>query len=272
MKINSWIRLGSLVGFVLLLGFPSLHASWQSPSVLSVTERNYLDTYYFRYQVQIGITDGDDFPIYEERTLPVLYRMSDFIIRGEWAPGEVGSWGFGSGDMSFAWSLSEEEGRRPYAADWNPWFDFLYYGFDLEASSPWFSVVTGGLGGFPDRFGLVAEGTIFEDLSGLIYTWEHFPGIGEGPYYGSNLVQAVALFDHLTAAGEELRGEGLLSFSVGFEDDELWTRLVVGERLGIIPEPSVLVLLSLGFLALLRRLTTPVARIRPNPPTPAPRT
>jgi hypothetical protein len=252
MKISRWILLAAWCGLILFGAFAPAHASWQSPSVLSVTERSYLDTYSFRYEVQVGVTDDEsEFPIYEERTVPVLYRISDFLIRGEWNPGEVDSWGFAADDKTFAWSLSEPEGRRPYAADLNPWYDFLYYGFDLEASSSSFSISSGGLGGFPDRFGLVDDGSAFEDFSGLIYSWDHIPAIGEGPYFGSNLVQGVAFFDHLTATGDELRGQGLLSFAVGFEEDELWTRMVVGERLSIIPEPSTVLLWALGFLGLL---------------------
>jgi hypothetical protein len=249
MKITKSIWRGGLLATSLLLGSVTGVASEPSASVLSIAERNYLDTYHFYHEIEVGISPGEfEDPIYEHFIVPVLYDISDFVIHGAWAPGEVDAWSFGWKDWTFSWNLSEPEGRRPYAADHNPWYDFTYYGFDLHVSSPSYSLVSGGLGGFPDRFGLVDEGTIFQDLSGFVYSWNYIPAIGEGPYFRSNLVQAVSFFDYLTPAGDELVGEGLLSFSAGFDDDGLWTRLVVGERLGIIPEPSTVTLLGLGAL------------------------
>jgi hypothetical protein len=256
MKLPKLIWIGGLMSTTLLLGTARGETFGHSPSVLSVTERTYLDTYDFHYEVQIGITDpgGEDDegePIYQTRILPVQYDIADFVIHGEWAPGEVDGWSFGWNDWSFSWNLSEPEGRRHPAADDNPFFDFTYYGFDLYASSPEHSFIAGGLGGFPDRFPLIVEGTIFEDLSGMVYSWDAMRGIGEGPYFGDNLTSDVSFFDYLTPAGDEIIGEGLLSFSVGFDDDGMWTRLVVGERLGIVPEPSTLGLFGLGILLML---------------------
>jgi hypothetical protein len=252
MTIINSLRMSGLLLIGLVLGSTTGNASPISTNILSITERNYLDTYYFHHEIEIGISPGEyGDPIYEERIVPVLYQVADFVIHADWAPGEVDGWSFGWNDWSFAWNLSETEGRRPLAADHNPFFDFTYYGFDLYVTSPSYSLISGGLGGFPDRFELVDEGTIFEDLSGFVYSWDFIPGLGEGPYYRSNLLQGVSFLDYLTPDGEDLVGEGLLSFSAGFDDDGLWTRLVVGERLGIIPEPSTVVLLGFGLFWLL---------------------
>lgn len=251
MKLRKLIWIGGLMSTALLLGTAHGETFGHSPSVLSVTERTYLGIYNFHHETEIG-TDDPDNPIYESWIVPVQYDIADFVIHGEWAPGEVDGWSFEWNDWSFSWNLSEPEGRRHPAADHNPFFDFTYYGFDLYASSPELSIIAGGLGGFPDRFPLIDEGTIFEDLSGIVYSWDAMRGIGEGPYFGDNLVQTISYFDYLTQTGDELIGEGLLSFSVGFDEDGMWTRLVMGERLGIVPEPSTVGLFGLGILLILR--------------------